>query len=158
MSGFVSAPGQERGRRSSTLLCLLLFGLLAALLPSAAAAASDPSHVTFKLEGCRNDGTPPIVLPNGAGDFICPDSAYTTGNLGKGWNELDLVPFRITSKAGNSAPATQTFTVSVVLDNEDGAKPGYDVLSVPVLNTALSAASCSAPTVGAQTIQSPGIG
>src|SRR4051794_30853753 len=142
MSGFVAAPGQVRRRRSSTLLCLLLFGLLAALLPSAAVAASDPDHVNFTLEGCRNDGSPPIVLPNGAGKFICPDSAYTSGNLGKGWNELDLVPFRITADAGGAAPSTQTYAIAAALDNFDVGHPGYDVLTAPVLNTALSSASC----------------
>src|SRR5947209_6201212 len=42
-----------------------------------------PNHVAFTLEGCRNDGT--ISLPNGSGKYICPDAAYTTGNLGKNW-------------------------------------------------------------------------
>jgi hypothetical protein len=115
---------------------------------AAAAALADPSGVSFTLEGCRNDGS--IALPNGNGDFICDDSVYTTGNLGKGWNELDLVPFRLTSDAGNSAPASQTFTVAVVLDNMDGGNPGYDVLSTLTLNTSLSDAGCTAPTIGPQ--------
>src|SRR3954468_7798737 len=111
-----------------------------------AAATFIPStQVGFTLEGCRNDGSPSISLPNGAGKFICPDGAYTTGNLGKGWNELDLVPYRLTAGAGGSAPASQTYTVAIVLDNMDAGHPGYDVLSVPVLNTALSSASCTAP-------------
>lgn len=46
------------------------------------ASATDADHVSFTLAGCRNDGT--ITLPNGSGKFICPDSVYTTGNLGKG--------------------------------------------------------------------------
>ena len=57
---------------------------------NAAWAAGDPSSVNFTLEGCRNDGT--IALPNGSGKFICPDAAYTTGNLGtarlKHWDIL----------------------------------------------------------------------
>jgi hypothetical protein len=112
--------------------------------------------VNFTLEGCRNNGD--ITLPNGAGKFICADSAYTTGNLGKGWNELDLVPFRVTAEAGNSAPASQTYSLTVVLDREDAGHPGYDVLSAPVLNTALSTAACPAATVGPQTDASPGLG
>jgi len=55
------------------------------LLPAvhnSAWAAGDPSQVNFTLAGCRNDGS--ITLPNGSGKFICPDAAYTTGNLGKG--------------------------------------------------------------------------
>lgn len=51
------------------------------------AAEGDPSQVSFTLSGCKNNGG--ITLPNGDGKYICADSAYTTGNLGKGWNELD---------------------------------------------------------------------
>jgi len=43
---------------------------------------------------------------NGSGKFIRPDAAYTTGNLGKGRDELDLVPHRATLTAGNSAPSS----------------------------------------------------
>ena len=111
-------------------------------------AAGDPDHVSTTLEGCKNDGS--ITLPNGSGDFICPDGVYTPGNLGKGWNELDLVPYRVTLSAGGSAPATQTYTLAVVLDGRDAGHPGYDVISAPTLNTALSDASCTAPTVGPQ--------
>lgn len=118
--------------------------------------AIQPDGVSFTLEGCRNDGT--IMLPNGSGQFICPDAAYTTGNLGKGWNELDLVPHRVTADAGNSAPASQTYTIAVVFDNEDVGHPGYDVLSVPTLNVSHSSASCVAPMVGPATILDPGIG
>ena len=146
--------------RLRTLVAFAAVALLAIMLPVATnlagAAAGDPAQVSFTLEGCRNDGT--ITLPNGSGKFICPDAVYTSGNLGKGWNELDLVPYRLTSDAGNSAPASQTFTIAVVLDNFDAGAPGYDVLSVPVLNTALSDSGCAAPTVGAQTILTPGLG
>ncbi len=132
---------------------LLAFAIGA--LPNPASAA-DPDHVSFTLAGCRNDGT--ITLPNGSGKFICPDSVYTSGNLGKGWNELDLVPHRLTADAGNSAPATQTYTISVVLDNFNVGHPGYDVLSVPTLNTGLSDPGCAAPTVGPQATLAPGLG
>src|SRR5215471_12706267 len=91
----------------------VLPGVLMATATSAAAATADPSGVSFTLEGCNNDGS--IKLPIG-GKFICPDSAYTTGNLGKGWNELDLVPFRITLSANNSAPASSTFNIIVAGD------------------------------------------
>lgn len=139
-------------------MLLGLAGLLLTMLVGAivSAAPGDPDGVSFTLEGCRNDGT--ITLPNGAGKFICPDSAYTTGNLGKGWNELDLVPFRLTAGAGNSAPTNQTYTIAVVVDNFDAGHPGYDVLAVPVLNTVLSTSTCQSPSVGAATILSPGLG
>lgn len=71
-----------------------------------------PNFIGTTYEGCRNDGS--ILLPIG-GKFICPDVVsgpdnYTTGNLGKGWNELDLVPFRLTTSSGNSAgPLTTGF-------------------------------------------------
>lgn len=134
--------------------------LVAIVLPGAidvaGAAAGDPEHVSFTLEGCRNDGG--ITLPDGDGNFICPDAAYTSGNLGKGWNELDLVPYRLTADAGANAPNSQTYTITVVLDREDAGAPGYDVLSAPVLNTALSDPGCAEPTVGPETVLTPGLG
>jgi uncharacterized repeat protein (TIGR01451 family) len=136
----------------------MVLALVAVLVPTALipAGAAEPTSVSFTLEGCRNNGD--VTLPNADGEFICADSAYTSGNLGKGWNELDLVPYRLTADAGTSAPATQTYTVSVVLDNEDVGRPGYDVLSVPVLNTDLSDPECTEPRVGAQTTLDPGFG
>jgi len=134
------------------LSLVLLVGAVAAR----EALAADPQRVGSTLEGCRNNGD--ITLPNGDGDFICPDDAYTTGNLGKGWNELDLVPYRITLSAGNSAPSVQTYTIAVALDAIDVAVPGYDVISGPVLNTELSDASCLPAVVGAESILAPGIG
>src|SRR5262245_6495179 len=106
----ISSSHTSTPRVATHLLVLLgvVLALLAAWPASPALATDDPSSVSFTLEGCRNDGT--ITLPIG-GRFVCPDSAYTTGNLGKGWNELDLVPYRITANAGNSAPLTQTYAV-----------------------------------------------
>ena len=83
-------------------LALSLAWSLVGMQAPVALATADPQQVNFTLQGCRNNGT--ISLPNGGGQFICPDGAYTTGNLGKGWNELDLVPFRLTADAGNRAP------------------------------------------------------
>lgn len=114
-----------------------------------------PSGVNFTLEGCRNNGG--ITFPP-SGPFVCPDAAYTTGNLGKGWNELDLVPHRVTIDAGNSAPASSTYTFVVVLDAKNGGHPGYDVLSEPTLNAALSNAACSAAVVSDEGIANPGLG
>lgn len=133
-------------------------GLLLSAAPGAVtpAFAADPQQVNFTLEGCRSNGT--IALPNVNGDFICPDAAYTTGNLGKSWNELDLVPYRLTAAAGNSAPATQTYTIAVVVDNKDSGAPGYDFLQLLTLNAALSSASCSVPSVGGELIAAPGLG
>jgi hypothetical protein len=127
-------------------------GLITSVVP---AGATTPAFVSQTLEGCRNDGT--ITLPNGSGKFICPDAAYTTGNLGKGWNELDLVPHRLTVSLGNQGGATTTYDMNVVADNQDGGHPGYDVITVPEVNTAKSDVSCSV-SPSAQGTKTPGIG
>jgi hypothetical protein len=106
-----------------------------------------PVGVNFELEGCRNDGS--ITLPIG-GKYVCPDpgavggndSAYTNGNLGKGWNELDLVPHRLTAELGTQGAATTTYNVVVAADSLLNAKIGYDVVGLVELD-ARSNASCS---------------
>ncbi len=107
-------------------LLVLVMGL------AVVALAQDSADTKFSFQGCRNDGS--ITLPNPnppyAGQFICPDTAYTGGELGKGWNELDLVPYHLTSHGD----------------------PGYDIISVPTLNASLSDGSCTALSAGAQTI------
>src|SRR5262249_11978900 len=159
--------GYRRFRRAfaGLVTMALTFGVLPGVLmatATSAAATADPDSVSFTLDGCRNNGN--ITLPNSDGNFVCPNAAYTTGNLGKGWNELDLVPFRITAQAGNSAPASQTYAVAIALDAFDKGHPGYDVLSsdgpagAPVLNTSLSAASCTALTSSPQQTKTPGVG
>jgi len=152
--------------------CTLFLLAFALLIPGqAVAAAGDSVAVSYSLQGCRNNGS--VVLPNGSGQFVCADALYTSGNLGKGWNELDLVPFRATLTAGTSAPATQTYLFSLATDNckaglgstsicPDTAimgAQGFDFISVPVLNTALSSASCAAPvSVTPTNYLVPGIG
>ena len=138
-------------RWMTTLGALLTLGLLG----TTPAQAADPDGVQTTLEGCRKDAG--FTFPDG-GPYICPDADYTSGNLGKTWNELDLVPYRITLQAGNSAPASQTYTLGVVLDNKDAGRPGYDILSTPVLNVAKSSASCQAVQSTAQTPKTPGVG
>ena len=98
------------------LLALALFVLLPVLTNPAFAEIPLPysgftpasNDIAMTIEGCRNDGNPSITptdtLPGPDGRWVCSDPAplggndnpYTTGNLGKGWNELDLVPFRLT--------------------------------------------------------------
>ncbi len=135
-----------------------MVALFAALAPTAftAAGATAPDSVSLALEGCRINAS--VTLPIG-GKFVCPDALYTTGNLGKGWNELDLVPYRLTADAGNAAPASQSYSLTIVVDREDAGAPGYDFLSVPVLNDPLSDSSCDAsPDVSAQLVANPGLG
>ncbi len=65
------------------------------------------------------------------------------------------------TQLGEQDAATETYDVAIVADREDVSRPGYDVISVPVLNDALSDDSCvlvnaTGGAVG-QTV-SPGLG
>lgn len=164
--GITSTGGEHRARRlaaravaaASSAATVLAMGVTVTPVQAAQVTAdpTPPDRVSFTLEGCRNDGS--ITLPDSGGRFVCPGSAYTSGNLGKGWAELDLVPFRVTAKASTAAPGTQTYTIATVVDLEEAGKPGYDVLSPATLNTSLSDASCQAATVSSSLILAPGIG
>ena len=121
---------------------------------AAAAATVEGQHVSANLEGCRNGGS--ITLPIN-GKFVCPDIAYTSGNLGKGWNELDLVPHRLTTSLGTQSDATTDYDLNITADGEDAGHPGYDLLTEPEINAAKSDASCTVSS-GAQGEKSPGIG
>lgn len=126
----------------------LLAGLMLLLAGGPAFAFTPGIHVSPTLEGCRNDGNPAIP-PN---TLVCPDAAYTAGNLGKGWNELDLVPHRLTTGLGNQSDATTAYDVIVAADHQRGAFNGYDVITVPVVNVSKSDASCTV-SAGQQAIQ-----
>ncbi|MHA6966026.1 MSCRAMM family protein [Zobellella denitrificans] len=122
---------------------LHLLALLMLTFISYQAFAIAPQHVTLTFEGCRGSTSSYIPTPGG---FICNDSEYTTGNLGKGWNELDLVPHRLTTSLGSQTAATTTYDLAIAGDNErsvsGGVAIGWDFISIPVVNTALSHASC----------------
>jgi len=135
--------GKRRKTAGVLVGVLFLVGLMIGVFPSTALAQqyTNPNFISFTLEGCRNNGT--IILPNIYGDFICPDPAYTTGNLGKGWNELDLVPHRLTTAAGNQTNATTDYNVIIAADEKLTGKTGYDNLSVPVVNNLMSDDSCT---------------
>ena len=125
---------------------LLFIGLLAAAFVAAASApsradAADPDHVNFTLEGCRPDAPKTFT---GALPFVCDDSEYTTGNLGKFWNELDLVPHRLT--ADTSTDNTSGYDVTITADYLDGncaafipAAGEYTLAAVPVTQTMIDA-------------------
>lgn len=132
---------------------LATIAMIAGQLTGIALASHEASEsVSFTLEGCRN----PSVDLESTG-FVCADGDYTTGNLGKTWNELDLVPHRVTTTAGNSAPDTQTYTVAIVADNVEAGVPGYDAITAPTLNAAKSHGSCSISSSAQQTL-TPGVG
>lgn len=133
-----------------SVLASLLSGLGLLGATAASAATGDPSGVSFTLAGCRNSGQVAGETKY-QNSTICNDADYTTGNLGKGWNELDLVPYRVTATAGNSAPSNQTYTVAVAADYNNAGHPGYDVISTPVVTSG----TCSV-TPGAQTVTPDG--
>ena len=142
MSSSLVRPAHDaarRGRRlrgARRLTVALLAGLLMA--PAVAAAAPDPVQVAFTLEGCRPDA--PVTFP-ATGPFVCPDADYTTGNLGKFWNEGDHVPFRVTADNHDGA---QTYDVVIAADYRLDDALGYDFITVPTLNDPLSDAGCTA--------------
>ena len=113
-------------------LALALLGGANPLVGTASAnigtTAEDYSGLSFRLQGCDRNVT--TTLPNGSGKFICPNGLYTDGNLGKNWNELDLVPHRVLISAGNNPDTTYHFQVEAdnkVLGSPD--KIGYDFIS-----------------------------
>ncbi|WP_160115452.1 MSCRAMM family protein [Marinobacterium lutimaris] len=103
------------------------------------AHATYPVQIGFTLEGCR--------LETGATydqtTYTCTDEGYTTGNLGKLWNELDYVPHRVTLHNGG---ANQTFDFLVSGDYKpNGASTiGWDDITALTLNPSLSDGSCAA--------------
>jgi hypothetical protein len=110
------------------VIAMLLVGGVQAAVPTTGALAA--SGTQYTLQGCRNDQT---TAPYKAGTFLCNDSLYTTGDLGKGWAELDLVPFRLTIQTGKTGgQVSRNLDVDYLFSN---GVYGYDVLSVPVLNT-----------------------
>jgi hypothetical protein len=123
---------------------------LGAVTAAPALAAVDPVHISFTLEGCRGDAG---LFP-ATGPFVCPDALYTTGNLGKGWNELDLVPHRLTTSAGSQDTVTTNYTIAVVADASRNGAPGYDFISAPVPQVP---ATCSLSAGSLQTLN-PGFG
>ena len=103
------------------------------------AVAQPATHIQFSFQGCRNDGS--IILPID-GKFICPDAAYTPGDL-KGWHELDLVPFRLTTSSGKQKDVSTAYNVAIAgAFTTNHGFPGYDVISAPTINP-VSDASCS---------------
>ncbi len=123
---------------------IAVLGMVAALGSAPAAAFTEPAFVQTRLEGCKEPASTDVL--------VCLDAEYTTGNLGKKWNELDLVPHRLTTDLGNQATATTTYSVYIAADYQRGAYFGYDVITVPVVNAAKSHASCSVSPVGLQQV------
>ncbi|MGF1681589.1 hypothetical protein [Photobacterium minamisatsumaniensis] len=133
-----------------------------------------PNTVQFRLEGCRNDGNPTLIsgsntLPNIDSNFTCQDPSslggndtpYTPSNLGKGWNELDLVPYRLITENSNNG-GTVTYDVLIAADNADiNGVMGYDqivdvqIIQAPDTVNLFSDNSCEVE-VGEQMIDTSG--
>ncbi len=136
---------------ATAFLVLLVCSVVVIAMGSPSSSAAVPQQVTFTLLGCNRPVG--LALPAADGRFVCPDAYYTPGNQGPNWSELDLVPFRMTAKI---TPA-QTFTIGIAAANRDGSRPGYDLISEPVLNAGLSDPSCRQPAVQAtQTVNNIG--
>ena len=127
----------------------------------ALASLGTSPQVQLRFEGCRNDGTIflPTAIPINDG-YICPDlypdpphqQTYTSGSLGQDWNELDLVPHRLSTSIGQNGVA-ETYQIAIAADRlNNGGIPGYDLIEAPVLNTTKSDPSCQAPVVSAQAV------
>src|SRR5215469_15715436 len=111
----------------------VLFCLLALILLVGTASAQfvSPPSGQYQLNGCRNTGTITLPSTNNAegGGFVCPDAAYTSGNLGKGWNELDLVPFRLTTNPNATNPTTTvTYNIIIAGEFQQNGITGWDVI------------------------------
>ena len=128
-----------RGLRRKLFSGLALITMAGMFGGQALAFTEPPNTIGLTIEGCNNGGNTPITpsgtLPNTDGRFVCQDptplggndNPYTTGNLGKDWSELDLVPHRLT--VTNSGAAT-TYNVQIAADYENGPL-GYDVITEP---------------------------
>ena len=116
---------------------------IAALCPPAVAVAqiADPSGVAFTLQACRSSAA---SVP-ATGPFTCADDEYTTGALGGFWHEGDLVPFRMTAV---NRGAAQTYGVVIAADYRLANALGYDHITAPKLNAALSTPGCTELVAG----------
>lgn len=154
--------------------------LAAALIVSstvwAAPAEKDNPYgnINFTLEGCNINKMKLYELKNlqnGYGDtvptYVCDYSdqepTYTTGNLGKGWAELDYVPHRVTV-VNQSTTETGNFVFTVggdfrVKNNESIF--GWDQITELVLDPELSNDICkqnAGETTQELFIAKPGVG
>lgn len=155
-----STRGHWRTRlRTRLSLMSLALGVAFGVVPLAVNTvdvSASSSGTSFSIVGC--DGGASLVSTTAP--YVCPDANYVRGNL-VGWQELDLLPIRVTASTTGSAPATQTYTIAPVVAFMNTGVPGFDFMSLPTLNKKLSSPSCNAPTVvpatGAGSTFSPGL-
>ena len=155
-------------RMAMAVATLLTVGLLYPVVAAVPASATEPDNVSQNLVICKANVTSANYLanPDNPGSFYCGTNPQTnqntkdfySGNAGGGWNELDLVPFRLTVSATNAAPASQTYTIGVALDAVKNGTPGFDFLTPVSKNTALSTSGCGTVVSGPELTKSPGFG
>jgi hypothetical protein len=143
--------GHARRRVAAGSAIVLAITTASTIITGSSPAFGDTLDVGYTLEGCR----PGTFNQN---TVTCADGDYTTGNLGKSWSELDLVPVRVTLNNNGNSAETGTFVVAGDYKNGAGTGTGWDVISVLSLDTVHSDAGCPAVTSGAQTITPSGQG
>ena len=102
---------------SSFVVCALV--LLSGLFLSVPAQAQRPvsNKINFSTTGCKNTGVTSLSqLGEAYPGSPCSAGNYTTGNLGKGWAVLDLVPFHVDLTPMNGAPMPQTYDFVMAFD------------------------------------------
>ena len=175
----------KRRRLGFVMAAVLLVFAFTAAGPVSTALAQDPivgftgpdpdNAFSFNIEGCRlekaTEGTydptatvPVLYCDTSVPDWPATDDSYTNGNLGKEWNELDLVPHRFGSNSSGLAADSQKFQVILGADNLVDTSPlaiGYDRIANVVFRDDLStgtASDCQLTLIGANQIGDFGIG
>jgi hypothetical protein len=145
-----------KSHTSALATIAIMASLLVPLVLASPASAVGAPTASFKI--CRGDVTSAdyLVNPYGQG-FICAEAnpSNYSGNGGDGWNEFDLVPFRLELTTGNNE--AQSYSFGVAVDSLRNGVPGYDRLTIPSVNTALSTGTdCNITNVGPTTTKTPG--
>jgi len=144
-------------KSSATLLfCLAIVSTFVLAATGTATAQANgfgnppPSSVNATLQGCSGAGNNVVpTLPTTSNDygtslFVCPSTDYTGGNLGKVWNELDLVPWRLTT-ANKAGGGTVTYSIIVAGEYLDGTALGWDEIGDATGNASTSAGPTKNP-------------
>jgi len=122
----------------------------------------DGVGLQLTLEGCRISDAPDgfdLEANNFRCDGAIPD-IYVTGNIRPGFNELDLVPHRLTiGTTGAFEPDPQMYIVSIghdsILSKPAGQFQGYDAITVPTLRPT---DGCEIVEVGPERVEDVGVG
>jgi hypothetical protein len=144
-----------KNKIASIMTLLLVAGTIQVLAATAASAAT--LDVNYGLAGC-DLGTATAYDQTTA---TCTQDGYGNGNLGKEWNELDLVPFQVSLTNNTNTTKSGTFVLAgdyiKAAGDEALGKFGWDFVSTLTLNTDESDAGCPPnPTESAVTITPTG--